>query len=248
MCLKVNVWKCLCVYLLWVIVGVLGGVFTEVAEAQAGSISGKISNSEGEGIAGVHAQAFLDGEWVTNAPRTSGNGEYQIEGLENGSYTVRFWAHETSFVTRWYSLEVENGVDVGQASSVSVSTEEGTGGVDITLLAGGDISGQLVNDIGCYPTLAGIWVLAYDSNEYFRGYALTDETGAFTVNGLPLDGGSMKLYIWDYDGFGVEEWYEDVADFADATPVAVGAPEVITVGFCPRKINMAPIYLMLDVI
>uniref|UniRef100_UPI0040563D91 hypothetical protein n=1 Tax=Candidatus Electrothrix sp. TaxID=2170559 RepID=UPI0040563D91 len=64
-----------------------------------------------------------------------------------------------------------------------------------------------------------------------------------SIGGLPLDE-EMKLYIWDYDGAGVEEWYEDAADFAGAKLIAVPSTG-ITVSFCSLQVNMVPIYKLL---
>ena len=38
----------------------------EAEETPTGSISGKITSNGTAGIAGVYAQAFKDGQWVTN--------------------------------------------------------------------------------------------------------------------------------------------------------------------------------------
>lgn len=234
--------------------GLLISLFCAVAVAQAGSISGKITTDGlDDGIAGVYAQAFQAGIWVTNAPPTNASGQYVIDGLEDGSYQVRFWAFETDFITRWYSSSNSNGLDYDQASFVSVSGGEETGNVNITLLAGESISGQVVNETGCAAgTVEGLWVMAYDSNEEFRGYAVTNENGEFTITSLPPTN-DVKLLIWDYDGSGVEEWYQDATDFANATSIPAGTTANIAVDFCSLKsasstAHLIPVYMMLNLL
>ena len=103
----------------------------------------------------------------------------------------------------------------------------------------------MFNDTGCESgTVEGLYVMAYDSNEDLRGYALTSETGAFTIGGLP-PGEDIMLKIWDYDGAGVKEWYDYKSDFDRADPVAVGTSGLITLNFCSLRVNMAPVYLIL---
>jgi hypothetical protein len=166
---------------------------------------------------------------------------------------VRFWAFETDFITRWYSSSNSNGVDYDQASSVSVSGGVEPGNVNITLLAGESISGQVVNEMSCSTgTVEGLWVMAYDSNVEFRGYAVTNENGEFTITSLP-SGQDVKLLIWDYDGAGVEEWYQDAADFASATSIPAGTPANIAVDFCSLKsasstAHLIPVYMMLNLL
>lgn len=218
----------------------------EAEETPTGSISGKITSVSGAGIAGVTAQAFKEGVHEANSAATTGDGKYTISNLEGGgSYTVHFFAFDTEYLSRWYSDSDPNGAEEVNATSFTVSGDATD--KDIILPLGGTISGQLVNDTGCDSGIVeGIWVQAFDSNEDFRGYALTSETGAFTIGGLPL-GENMRLEIWDYNGAGVKEWYEDVASFADATPVNVPSTGGITVNFCSLKptVNLAPVYLLL---
>ncbi|WLE96430.1 MAG: hypothetical protein QTN59_17320 [Candidatus Electrothrix communis] len=225
----------------WIATIVLVSFSINTGEAQeaptGGSISGKITNGTA-GIAGVYAQAFQGVEWKGNAPVTTGDGIYKIEGLADGEYIVRFWAQETDFITRWYSDSNVNGVDYNDATPVTVSGGNDTPGIDIQLPLGGSISGQVVNDTGCESgKIENLEIKVYDTLGILRGITRTaslEEGGFFTVTGLPI-GEDMKIFIWDRDGSQVEEWYQDAADFASATLVPVPPSTGITVNFCSLK-------------
>lgn len=210
------------------------------------------------GIAGVTAQAFQGGVWVNNAATTTENGEYVINDLADGDYTVFFYAFTTGFISHWYSSSLDNGADdqLG-AEPITISDNDDMGGIDIILPVAEDITGTVSRDSGCEAgSVEGLWVMVYDASaveaneDAYRGYGKTLATGEFTVTGLPS--GNMKMLIWDYDGSGVEEWYKDAADFASATSISTGT-EGLVVNFCSlgsvsSKVNLVPVYMVLGLL
>lgn len=70
----------------FIIIGVLSGLlFTSPALAAGGTIKGKITDDEGEGI--PLAQVFLEGTTLGDA--ADNNGEYRIENIPPGTYTLK---------------------------------------------------------------------------------------------------------------------------------------------------------------
>lgn len=215
-----------CFFVFWIVAGGLIGSFSFAAAAQAGSISGKITTDGTNGIAGVYAQAFKGdiNNWVTNAAVTDSTGNYIIEGLEDDSnYIVRFWAHETDYVTRWYSDLNINGVDYSEATPITVAGGGDTPDVNIQLLPGGSISGTVTYHETGAPVI-NAWIDVYDNNEAWRGYAETDADGYYQVVGLPDGPHKLQVFeVFEPSVGGLTEWYRDKASFDTATQINVTA-------------------------
>jgi hypothetical protein len=174
--------------------------------AGTGSISGRVTNSSGQGVGGIQVCAYSSGSYGGPCVETNGNGEYTKSGVGVGTYTVSFSPQENS------SCEEEQGVKVrcalnanviGQSvSSVHVKANK-TETVNVTLQVGGQISGTVTNASITHPGLAKVEVCAlkpykYEETEYFGrvrcGY--TNTSGQYTISGL--ESGSYKV---EFNGY-----------------------------------------------
>jgi hypothetical protein len=187
-----------------------------------GSISGKVKNGQGAGIPNVQVQVNdLNGTWAAGV-RTNQNGDYMANGLAAGSYKVSFSPPSTSgYSSEWYN----NKPDQASADPVPVTVPNITSGIDAVLDQGGSISGTVKNGQGV--GIANVQVQLYDAvatdtSAPKSSIVTTDQSGSYTVTGLPT--GSYKLF---FSGVGYfSDWFNSKANQGSADPVSVTAPNL----------------------
>jgi len=180
-----------------------------------GTISGHVYQSDGTTpIEGVWVSAdLIDGGYGRGAS-TAFDGSYTITGLVTGQYRVGAYAEE-------YIEEYYDGVyDYNEATPVSVTMPDDTPDIDFTLDLGGTISGHIYEADGTTP-IEGAWVDAYlIDGGYGRG-ASTASDGSYTVTTLVTGQYRVRAYAEGY----IEEYYDSVYDYNEATPVSVTMPD-----------------------
>ncbi len=185
-------------------------------------IAGQVTSaSTKNGIKGIEVCAYeLDGEnpegLFGECVETNGLGEYAASGLPSGEYIVEFLSPFDSglnYVTRYY----KESATVANSTPVSVSADSADTEIDAQLGEGGRIVG-VVTDASTEAAIKEVLVCALRSATESVGCALTDESGEYTISGLPagnyevgFDAG--KAYLVQY--------YDDKLSFAAAQAVAV---------------------------
>lgn len=183
--------------------------------SNAGSITGTvIGDSDGSPISGLCISADDYNTWGWEGEGcTDVNGVYEITGL-SGKYRVRFPTLGTEYVNEYYD-DVLNHDD---ATPVSVIIGQQTPGIDFGLAVGGSITGTVTRDSDGSP-ISGVWVCApdYDTGTG-GGFDFTDVNGVYEITGLA--GGTYRVEV-PTSGTYVYEYYDDVLNHNDATPVSV---------------------------
>jgi hypothetical protein len=197
-----------------------------VARAEdLGTISGHVYETGGTvpiENATVWAETF-DGSNGGGAT-SDASGYYQILDLPAGDYRVRAGAEDHA--DEYYN---EQGLNGENADPVTVTAGNDASGTDFTLDPGGTVSGT-VTDASTGDPLEGI---AVETRNNMWAGACTDASGNYTLTGLPLD---TDIWIeaesrdegWcTGPGSYVSEYWEEVTDEADATPVqlSTGDPD-----------------------
>lgn len=150
-----------------------------------GSLQGQVTQlSTGEPVSGVTVEAFaVDNPGVAVASAaTAGAGSYQLDGLAEGSYTLRF--RGAGFVEIWYPLALAQ----ADARAVEVGPGEAVEGIDVRLGGiPGTISGTVVGEddpVGATVTLR-VPEDAGDPAGAEVASTVVDATGQFRLEGVP---------------------------------------------------------------
>jgi protocatechuate 3,4-dioxygenase beta subunit len=166
-----------------------GAVTAGVNEAltTAAAIGGTVTGPSGEAVQNVsvevtpindEAEPFTVGYASTNA-----HGYYAAEGLASGTYAVCFDASgaistSTGYVSQCY----QNKPYDAYGSETPVSATLGSASaVNVSLAAGGEISGKVTDNLG-HP-LAGVYIDISDGNSYM-GQPVTAADGSFSARGV----------------------------------------------------------------
>jgi hypothetical protein len=146
---------------------------------EGGVVEGRVTSAaSGEPIA--DAEACAEEGSNDSCAEANSNGEYKIEGLPTGSYTVYFYAYSGNFLD-------------GSATGVSAKESVTTANVNAKLLAGGEISGR-VTDASTHAAIAEVQVCAEASGEVYGRCDDTNSSGEYTVLALPSSSYTVTFY------------------------------------------------------
>ena len=177
---------------------------------EPGSISGTITDAEtGEPIFGVYVCA--DGEFGDGQAWTDSAGEYVIDSLYAGYYFVNAWI--------WNYWQQD------YPETVIVTEGQNTPYIDFALIPHGGpgdgiIAGQVVEENSLSPITYAM-VFATSSGDNW-GFAFTDSTGTYLIQGLPEDNYYVYTLVFGY----ISEFYDGVYTWEDATPVTPDAYDI----------------------
>ncbi len=127
-------------------------------------------------LAGIRVCA----EQFFRCAETDASGNYSINGLASGEYTVGFEVPVEShlnYLPQFYNAKRSR----NEAELVSVTVGKETEKIDAALQVGGEIKGQ-VSDAGSKAPIEGIEVCAF--GESGRGCGRSDPSGNYTISGL----------------------------------------------------------------
>ena len=186
-----------------------------------GSISGHVSDANGD-VAGVHVDVCAWDDSFCMGNETDENGDYIVYGLPEGNYRVSIWGGYGYWVDQFY--DHVRGWD--EATPVTVVAGFDTGDINFDLESGGRVSGHVSDANG---DVAGVHVDVCAWDDSFCMGNETDENGDYIVYGLPE--GDYRVSIWGGYGYWVDQFYDHVRGWDEATPVTVVA------GFDTGEIN-----------
>lgn len=191
------------------------------AMVRGGTFSGVVTDAQsGAPIEGATVYVYgANGEWF-GGRETDATGAYRTQGLEAGSYMLRFGGtYATGHFTEYY----DDAPDQASAQVLGVELGEDVTGIDAALQLGGSITG-VISDRETGDAVPGACVNASDATNGSYSSACADTAGVYVLRGLRT--GSYTLEVTDYSGGHLRTWYLDQASRETATPVDVVVGEV----------------------
>ena len=202
------------------------------ADFGIGYISGRLVDEGGGGIANVYASMVPlphdpDKSWPFI---TSGAGGDFVVAYPPGTYALLLTGQNIRVPSHSYYTPVNvvreyynNQKTFGDADQINVTSNQTVNVGDIELTQGAIVTGQ-VTDLSLTP-LADAHVYMYDSQDNYQDnvygfFAITDASGNYTLQGVPVDGAKLYFYKRGYE----REYYEDKRTFgaADLLPTVAG--------------------------
>ena len=168
-----------------------------------GSISGTITNTSGEPIEGLCVSNW----YGSPSASTDSSGRYTVGELYRGSYDIVFTDCNHN-PRRYPDASVHVDLAPGQDAT----------GVDLTIQSFGSISGTVTDETTGDP-IKGLCVGANGSS-YVSGSDQTDETGAYTIDGLSAGDYNVQFIDCGSDTYR-GEFFDDQQNYWDSQLVAV---------------------------
>lgn len=231
---------------LGVVLVFLAALVPGAASAQGGGgISGTVTDSAGLPLGGICVTAGTGYSYDFGSATTGADGTYAIEGLSGGTFRVLFedCNEDVRYLRQWYAGRPS----FWEADPVDVVEGETTSGIDVSLIPGGFVSGELVDE-DSDPASACVAAVGGD---YFGVTAATwsGEDGRYRIGPLPpgeahiafadctlypeyesfplFDGGSTALVPRRIGGTGVPpqgyvpEWFDDARWLGESDALSI---------------------------
>jgi outer membrane protein OmpA-like peptidoglycan-associated protein len=190
----------------------------------AATISGTVTAVGGGDLAGICAEAFLNGGGIAASATTAANGMYTISGLAPGSYGVFFspGCGGGDFATQWYNATA-SGTQTAPGTLVT-ATSQATG-INAVMSAGTSISGTVSAAIGG-ADVAGICVTAMPvgSTSSAGTPGTSASNGTYTVGGLLPGSYDVEFSAGSCGGNYVTQWYNYTAAGAASVSGSLAVP------------------------
>lgn len=222
----------------------------DAAMHKGGSIEGVVTAaSDHAPAANVSVCAFVGNEseeGPENCTYSDSHGEYAIDGLATGSYTVSFYPGRYSFEpSNLLNQYYDGSSTLAGADPVAVTLGAPTSGIDAELVVGGQISGT-VTDAADGSKLEGVRVCAYEAGgEEIARCGSSGPHGNYTI--MPLPAGTYKVqftalvYDWEeeesFEGEGPEpepeeefasQYWKGATSSAAASTIALKLGQSVT--------------------
>jgi len=195
------------------------------------AISGTVTDTSGAPVAGARVEAYagdeIDGYYASTD--TAESGDYRIDWLEAGSYTVRVIAPDgVNLLHTWF------GGVTGQADAETIELTDGQhrSGIDVALTAGARISGTVKTERGTAVADADVRVYEWRESSDGPRWEWVDSvpsgaSGAFDFVGLPRGTFAIEVAVTDGRNL-ISEWWRDAASADAAERIDVPAEGAVT--------------------
>jgi hypothetical protein len=189
------------------------------AEFEAAEVVGRVADADtGQGLPGAIVRAIPLSRIQREVQGIAGDdGRYQLD-LGRDKYRLFVSLPDSNYLARFYSASNDS-----QGEVLDVATFESFRIIDISLAAGGSISGTVLRHTDLIP-LANMRIEAISGA--FRSATHTADDGSFLLRALPP--GGYKIRVLPMDENFVSLYFGDTRDSEKAAVIAVGRHQKIT--------------------
>jgi hypothetical protein len=188
------------------------------ASAASGSISGRVTDTQGQPVPGVDVEVITyDNSYCAAQLRTDSDGKYVASGLAAGTYQVRF------YLFGWVTTFYKDAPWPNPATPVVLADGEDLVGIDATLARGAEVRGTITDSNGQPVPWAGAEVYSPTSDTgCYCSMPLPD--GSYLVPGLPAGTYVVSFWAPDY----CVEWYDDAGSMRQGQVITLSEGQVLS--------------------
>jgi RHS repeat-associated protein len=194
----------------------------DAAMQVGGQVTGQVSDAGTKApIEGIEVCAF--GESGRGCGGSDASGNYTINGLGSGEYTIEFNAPEggPNYARQFYNGKTSS----SQANRINVTAGSVTPGINAAMTAGGQIHGKVTAAVSKEPLeKIRVCAQAFVSGEYEFRCQLTDASGEYSIAALPA--ATYSVSFTDISGHYAQQFYKNAASSLEEEGVAVTAGAV----------------------
>jgi len=167
---------------------------------ETGSISGRVTDSGGNGITNVTVYIYDPTGSYVNSSATDTSGDYTVPNLAAGQYKIHYYADNAgNYISEYYNDKKT----IDLAELVSLSEGQTLTGMDAQLDTGGIISGRVTDSVGNGLENATMHILDTDNNTIsLQG---TNADGDYSFSKIPpgryrvyCNPTNLGNYLWEY--------------------------------------------------
>jgi 5-hydroxyisourate hydrolase-like protein (transthyretin family) len=204
-------------------VTVTGGATTAGVDAQLGTqsiIQGTVTDAATHASEpGVEVDVYDGSGTYVTSDFTRDDGTYAVGGLGAGAFRLHFVSSDAD-ASQYYSGRST----LSTADAVTTTAGHATTS-SAALVAGARIQGA-ITDATTHQPLSGVAVNVLDADGTQAGWGATDDTGRYTVSGLPA--GTYRVEFAPGDNRHAFSYYNGRQTLASADPVRVTAASTVT--------------------
>ncbi len=227
-------------------VACLYDMIINVGDLNIGEITGRVTNSLGQGVQNIPVKFFPENDSSWDAQLydayTDAGGYFHF-AFTAGNYKAQFQIPDIRtvvpsdlYVTGGWWYNYAGGFSDAQVLTLVVN--QALSGIDTVLLDGAVITGR-VTDNAANPVV-NQFVRVYDSNGSQIAFGWTDNNGDYVANGILVEDGQCKVRFQQNQNNQALEWYNDKPSFGAADWVSI-QPRQTTSGINAQLVNQGRI-------
>jgi hypothetical protein len=182
----------------------------DVSLPQGASISGTVAADAAPsvGLADMSVWVYDDDQNHVAATQTDAAGNYTIGALESGTYRLLFRPNyeDYRFTAEWY----DDQASFETSEPIELEATESVRGINALLGGTATITGTVTSEGG--PAMERVNVTAYTKDGSSPGYAVTDENGVYTIQGMRPGAYTLQFEDYSWSGFATEWWNNQAAE------------------------------------
>ena len=182
--------------------------------AKGATISGRVTVAEGVDLTAVSVRVHKSDYFsYSGYGQLNQDGSYTVKGLPAGNYKVHFDGYNSGAPDQWYA----DADSFDTATSIPLAQGQDLTGINVAMVKGATISGQIVVPAGMDVTSASVQAYVTDSPSGFSVHAWVSQDGSYRLGGLPA--GTYKVKFNGNNSGALDQWYANADSEETSSPV-----------------------------
>ena len=193
-----------------------------------GSISGRVTDQDGQPLAGISVSAYRNTIYFYKDTKTDASGNYRLDGLTTGLYVIEFSDESTQYISQYYKAPQSPYT----AQEISVVGNDILG-IDAALIKSAKISGKVSVLAGVGAGMVDVNLYRFNENnvdwyshKYTRISAKEGEETPFLLD--QLESGRYRIRVEPTFTDLPDEYYDNSLTLENATDISLTTGAEIT--------------------